>query len=71
MPEQPVYNFSFRCFFPTEEGSEEPNFSSHYQRLALSDLPRWIDSYKFTHPNCQSLTCKMWFVDNGIEFPSL
>ena len=51
------YNFSFRCFF----GSMR--YNSHYQRLALCDVPKWIDCYRFTHPNCQSISMKIWFTE--------
>lgn len=58
MPE--IYNVSFRCFFP---GSDETRYSTHYQPLPLTDIPRWLDAYRFTHPNCISITAKVWFTD--------
>lgn len=53
------YNMNFRCFF----GSEIPsnNYSNYYQALAVKDIPRWIESYQFTHPSCTSISCKVWF----------
>lgn len=57
MPEQ-NYTFSFRCYFPNDNGV---NFSTHYQQLALSDVPRWIEAYRFTHPTCISISVKVWF----------
>lgn len=59
------YNVSFRCFFDTEEGT---HYTNHYvPQFPLADVPRWIDSYRFTHPNCVSISCKVWFAerDNG------
>lgn len=53
------YNVSFRCFFDAESGT---NFTTHYVPLfPLTDIPRWVDSYKFTHPNCTSISVKVWF----------
>lgn len=60
MNEPNTYNFSFRCFFPSDDGAR---FSRHYQRLPLSDLSRWIDAYRFTHPDCLSISCKIWFTE--------
>ena len=60
MTEQETYNFSFRCYFPSDDGVR---YSTHYQRLALSDLPRWLDAYRFTHPNCLSISSKIWFTE--------
>lgn len=56
------YNTSFRCFFQTEDGM---HYSTHYQpQFSLADIPRWVDSYRFTHPNCVSISCKLWFGDS-------
>lgn len=52
-----TFHLSFQCYYP--DGGK----SQHYQDLKLSDIPRWIDSYKFTHPNCDSITVKVWFKD--------
>lgn len=53
------YTMSFRCFFP----GVTPNYATHYQQLPVCDIPRWIDAYKFTHPRCTSISCKVWFVE--------
>lgn len=50
-----IYHMSFRCYY---ENGEPCN---HYRDLALSDIPRWMDAYKFTHPDCTSITVKVWF----------
>ncbi len=52
------YTVSFRCFF--DKGGET-NYSTHYQSLRLCDIERWIVSYRFTHPNCTSISFKIWF----------
>ena len=54
------YNISFRCYFPNDDGAR---FTTHYQRLSLRDLPKWLEAYQFTHPTCLSVTCKVWFTE--------
>lgn len=51
------FNLSIRCYYPNEEPT------THYQELKLSDIPKWIEAYKFTHPNCEAITVKIWFGD--------
>lgn len=57
-----TYGISFRCYFP-DEGGVSTHYSTHYQRIPLSDLPLWVEAYRFTHPNCLSVTAKVWFND--------
>ena len=52
---QAIYAVSFRCFYGNGVAT------NHFQDLPLSDIPRWLDSYKFTHPACISISCKIWF----------
>lgn len=47
---------SFRCYFPGRE-----NYTTHRQRMPLTDVQRWVECYKFTHPNVKSITVKIWF----------
>ena len=61
MNEQTTYNFSFRCYFPSDE---DPCYTTHYQRLPLSDVPRWLEAYRFTHPDCVAISCKVWWNSN-------
>lgn len=57
------YNVSFRCFY---DNDGVPHYNNHYApQFPISDIPRWIDSYKFTHPTCTSMSCKIWFVNSG------
>lgn len=63
MPEQ-IYKVSFRCYF-ADPASQ--NYSNHYQPLKISDIPRWIEAYRFTHPTCISITTKIWFTDENKE----
>lgn len=53
-----VFSVSFRCYYANG------NKTNHRQDLKLSEIPRWIDSYQFTHPHCLSITCKVYFTDN-------
>lgn len=58
------YNVSFRCFYYDELGM---HYNNHYfPAFNLADIPRWLDSYKFTHPNCSSISVKVWF-NGGAE----
>lgn len=48
---------SFRCYFPTGDPCNKT------QDIKLSDIPRWIESYLFTHPLCTAVTVKVWSHD--------
>ena len=52
-----VFNISFRCHYSNGE------FTTHRQDLKIADIPKWIESYKFTHPECVSISFKLWFSD--------
>ena len=55
------HNMSFRCFFKTPY----QNYTNHYMpNFPVKDIPRWMDAYMYTHPNCTSISCKVWFVDD-------
>ena len=69
MPVTPEkYNVSFRCFF---DNDGDPHFTTHYiPQFNIREIPKWISAYRFTHPNCTALTCKVWFVnDPSYETP--
>ena len=51
----PVYSLNFRCYY------DNGNFTDHSRIMPLSDIPKWIDSYLFTHPACISISVKIWF----------
>jgi len=53
-----TYDLSFRCFFPGTD-----NICNHRQIMPLKDIPKWIEAYRFTHPNVLSITVKIWFND--------
>lgn len=54
------FGLSFRCYFPGEG-----NIVTHYQDMPLKDVPKWIEAYKFTHPNVVSITVKIWLDEEG------
>lgn len=54
------YNMSIRCYFPGNN-----NYTQHYPVMPLKDIQKWIEAYKFTHPNLESVTVKIWFNDEG------
>jgi len=58
--EKTTFDMSIRCYYP----SGEP--TSHYQKLKLTDIQKWIKAYQFTHPNCQAITVKIWLTDMDI-----
>lgn len=52
-----VFDVSIRCQYPNGEQTK------HRQPLKLSEISKWIDAYKFTHPGCEAITIKVWFAD--------
>lgn len=50
-----TFDLSIRCYYPKGEPT------THYQTMKLSDIPKWVEAYKFTHPNCTAITIKVWF----------
>lgn len=52
-----VFDTSIRCHYPNGEST------NHHQLLKLSDIPKWLEAYKFTHPHCKSISVKIWFSD--------
>ncbi len=55
------YNVSFRCSFPGAD-----NKTQHYMTMPLKDIAKWIKAYRFTHPNLQSITVKVWMKKDEI-----
>ena len=60
MKESKAYSVSFRCHYCT---GNAPNYTQHYQKLPLRDIPKWMEAYRFTHHDCLSITCKIWWND--------
>ena len=57
---QETYPLSFRCYFPSDDGA---SFVTKYQRLPLKDVAKWVKAYQFTHPNCLSISVKIWLTE--------
>lgn len=56
-----TFHISFRCYYPNGEPT------THYQDLQLRDIPKWVNAYKYTHPQCESITIKLWFTELNIN----
>ena len=67
MRKKETYNVSFRCFYQNTN-NDGPVFSTHYQAMPLSDIPRWLEAYRFTHPDCLSISLKGWFTEGKRPF---
>ena len=52
-----IYEISFRCHYTNGEQT------NHRQSLKLSDVPKWVEAYHFTHPACRAISIKIWFTD--------
>lgn len=48
-------HMSFKCYY------QDGDPCLHYRDMPMEDIPKWIDAYKFTHPNCTAITVKVWF----------
>lgn len=49
-----IYRVSFRCYY-------NGNQTTHYQELTLKDIPKWVEAYKFTHPEVNAITVRIPF----------
>lgn len=54
------HDLSIRCFFPGKD-----NYTQHNQTMPLSDIPKWMEAYRFTHPNLTAISVKVWFKKEG------
>lgn len=52
------YKFSIRCYFQNSN-----NYTHHLQSMELTDIRKWIEAYRFTHPNLESITFKIYLTD--------
>ena len=64
--ERTNYGMSIRCFYDDASGR---HYTQHYQQMPLSDIPRWLEAYKFTHPGCTAITVKVWFSEPEQDGP--
>lgn len=54
-------NVSIRCYYT------DGTYTKHYQELELKDLRKWIEAYRFTHPNVRSISIRVWFEGEGAK----
>lgn len=47
----------FRCFYPGNSCCDK------VQVLPISDISHWIECYLSTHPDCVSVSVKVWTSD--------
>ena len=40
---------------------ESSHYSHHVQELALEEIGRWMEAYRFTHPNVAAITVRVLF----------
>lgn len=45
---------TFRCYYPNG------NKTDHRQEMKLTELKKWVESYFYTHPECEAITIKIW-----------
>lgn len=48
---------TFKCYFD----GDPLNKTFHKQELEIAEIPKWIEAYHFTHPNCTSISAKVRF----------
>jgi len=44
-----TYMVSFFCYY-------DGNCTRHYRTLRMSEIPKWIAAYEYTHPNVKAIT---------------
>ena len=52
---------SIRCYYPNG------HYNQHYQELHIRDIHLWAMAYKFTHPECHSMTIQLKWGDDGVS----
>lgn len=51
----PEYRINFRCYYA------EGRYYNHWRYMPLEDIPRWIEAYRFTHPEVHDISALVWF----------
>lgn len=54
-----LYKISVRCYY-------ENSFTTHKQIMKLSEIAKWIEAYKFTHPEVKEFSIRV-FINEGIS----
>ena len=60
MAKKKEYDVNIRCYF----GGSENNYTQHRQTMVLSDIAKWIEAYRFTHPNVKKFNVRVWCDEN-------
>lgn len=58
-----IYHFSIRCYFSETPGDH----TTHHVVIPVKDLAKWIECYRFTHPNVMAISIKTWFDNKEVE----
>lgn len=48
---------SFRCYFP---GARD-NYTDHRASIPVVEIPKWVEAYRYTHPNCKRISVRIFF----------
>ena len=51
------FDLSMRCYY--SNGAQ----TNHHQAMTLKEIPKWVEAYRFTHPNCEAISIKVWLHD--------
>ena len=49
------YSLNIRCYFPGAG-----NYTQHRAEMPLKDVGKWVEAYRYTHPNVESFTVKVY-----------
>ena len=51
----PEYRINFRCYYAADR------YYNHWREMPLEDIPRWIEAYRFTHPEVLDISALIYF----------
>lgn len=54
------YKCSIRCYYKHCD-----RYTHHLQRLNLWEIGKWIEAYRFTHPEVESICVKVYMDEEG------
>lgn len=54
------YKFSIRCYF-----RHSSHYTHHLQSMTLDEIGKWMEAYRFTHPECVSISAKVYIEKEG------
>ena len=53
----------FRCYFP---GGKD-NYTDHRAQIPVAEIPKWMEAYRYTHPNCKGISARVFFDREEVE----